>query len=484
LKHFFYKFSLILILLNWCGKDLLAQNEANTDTPTLEIQKIPEKVVINNIFIIGNEKTRKNILLRELNLKTGVEYDWEELLQFIQQDQKKIYNLLLFNSVEITPLISGDELIELLIIVSERRYILPSIIFNLADRNLAEWWTNQGRSLSRVNYGARLSNSNVGGRNEKLRIGGQLGFTKAFDVLYSFPYLDRKQRHGFSAQFNYFTNKTVALRSINNRQLFFTNDQEDVLRKNSSAFLRYTYRGSFYNFHFVTLGYNRTSIHEDVLMRNPDYFLHGDTQLNFTTIGYNYRHDKRDNIAYSTDGQLLNLGLNRYGVFSKDNFRDWEFSLIANKYHKFNRLLHVATGISANIYAGDRQPYTMVRGIGYQPNFIRGYELNVIEGQQTFVNKNSLRFTLLDLAYDISNYVPIEGFSYFPLKLYLSANYDHGFVNDKNRLAENLRLTNTYLFGYGLGLDLVTFYDMVFRVELSKNNQNESIFFFNIRAPF
>jgi hypothetical protein len=126
----------------------------------------------------------------------------------------------------------------------------------------------------------------------------------------------------------------------------------------------------------------------------------------------------------------------------------------------------------------------MVRGIGYSPNFIRGYELNVVEGQQTIVHKNSLRFTLLNLQYDISNYMPIDGFSIFPVRLFLSANYDHGFVNDRSRLIENQRLTNTYLFGYGLGLDLVTFYDMVFRLEYSINNQNQSILFFNFRAPF
>ncbi len=462
---------------------LLAQNTSN-DIQVPIIKEVPENVVINNIFVIGNEKTKRNIILRELNLKTGVEYDWEELLQFIREDQKKIYNLLLFNSVEITPLISGEELIELLVVVSERRYILPSIIFNLADRNLAEWWTNQGRSLSRVNFGARLSNTNVGGRNEKLRIVGQLGFTKAFDLLYSFPYLDAKQRNGISAQINYFTNKTVALQSVNNRQLFFTNDQDDVLRRNSAAFLKYTFRGSFYNFHFVTLGYNNTRIHEDVLNLNPSYFFHEGNRLKFATIGYNFRHDNRDNIAYSTEGQVLSVGLNRYGIFSRDHFKDWELTLLANKYHKFNRLFHFASGVSANAYLGSRQPYTLVRGIGYAPNFIRGYELNVVEGQQVVVNKNSFRFTLLDLAYDISGLMPIEGFSYFPLKLYLSANFDHGYVNDQNKLLENQRLTNSYLYGYGLGLDLVTFYDMVFRLEFSQNRQNERIFFFNIRAPF
>jgi hypothetical protein len=68
--------------------------------------------------------------------------------------------------------------------------------------------------------------------------------------------------------------------------------------------------------------------------------------------------------------------------------------------------------------------------------------------------------------------------------MYLGFNFDHGFVNDRNNLPDNARLTNKYLFGYGAGLDIVTLYDMVFRFEYSLNNQGEQAFFVNFRAPF
>jgi hypothetical protein len=125
----------------------------------------------------------------------------------------------------------------------------------------------------------------------------------------------------------------------------------------------------------------------------------------------------------------------------------------------------------------------LVRGIGYKPDFIRGYEINVIEGQQTIVHKNSLRYELLNLSFDISAFMPIEEFAVFPFRAYLSANFDHGYVNDKNRIPENLRLTNKYLYGYGLGLDLVSLYDLVFRFEYSINNQGTGNFFINVRSP-
>ncbi|MCH7402961.1 BamA/TamA family outer membrane protein [Belliella kenyensis] len=444
----------------------------------------PEKVVINNIYVVGNQKTRKNIILRELNLSKDIQYGWDELIEIIQADERKIFNLQLFNTVEITPLITGEEQIDLLVKVDERRYFIPSVIFELADRNFAEWWTNQNRSFRRVNYGGRFYHNNVGGRNEKLRVVTQFGFTQAFDLLYRFPYIDRNQKHGLSFQVRFQTNKNIAVRSENNRQVFFANDDENVLRRNIQSAISYSYRGSFYNFHFVTLGYNNIRAHEDVFIENPNYFLHGDNVLRNFSASYNYRHDRRNYNSYPTRGALLDLELTRYGLFGFDDFQDWEFSGTANRYMEFSNSLHMATGLSVNTFFGQRQPFTSVRGIGYRPYFIRGYEFNVIDGQQTIVHKNSLRFKLLDLNYDISNLVPIDGFTTFPLRLYLSGNFDHGYVNDRNNIPENRRLTNTYLFGYGPGLDLVIFYDIVFRLEYSMNNSKEGGFFFNFNAPF
>lgn len=192
------------------------EDETVADT----LSQTPERAVINNIFIIGNKKTKKNIILREIDLQEGVYYDWEELISLVQEDQKKIYNLQLFNKVEITPLITDTDQIELLVSVTERWYIIPNIILNLADRNLAEWWVNQNRDLSRVNYGGRLVHNNVGGRNEKLRIGGQMGFIRTFEALYNKPYIDKNQKHGLAIQATYFTQRNLQVRSSDNKQIF------------------------------------------------------------------------------------------------------------------------------------------------------------------------------------------------------------------------------------------------------------------------
>jgi outer membrane protein assembly factor BamA len=464
----------------------LGIGETTAQDTTLEpvYPPTPERVKVNNIFIVGNEKTQRSIILRELDFTTDFFYEWNTFLEILKADQQKIYNLRLFTEVEVTPLFTADDEVEILISVKERWYVLPSVIFQLADRNFSEWWTNQGRDMSRVNYGVKINHSNVGGRNEKLRFSGQLGFTKGLDILYSKPYIDKKQKHGLAVQVTYADQKTIPIKSENNRQVFYTNETEDVLRKNFNAALRYTHRRTFYNFHFLTLGYNRTWISPDVLRENPSYFQHEDNNLRYLYLQYSFRHDKRDNIAYATEGELLQFTATKYGIFYTEEIDEVELNIVANKYIPISDKFHFAAGLTGVWFLSPAQPYTLVRGIGYSPNFIRGYELNVIEGQQLYVQKNSLRYKFLDLSFDISRFMPLEQFNTVPFRMYLSANFDHGTVTDRNNIPENTRLTNKYLFGYGAGIDIVGIYDVVLRFEYSLNNQNEGNIFFNFRAPF
>jgi outer membrane protein assembly factor BamA len=465
---------------------LLNFEKVNAQDTTLEPVNppTPERVKVNNIFIIGNVKTQKNIILRELDFTTDFYYDWEVFLDIIKSDQQKIYNLRLFTEVEVTPLFTGGEEVEILISVKERWYVVPSFIFQLADRNFSEWWTNQGRDFSRVNYGLKINHNNVAGRNEKLKFSGQLGFTNGLDLVYTKPYIDKKQKQGLAIQLTYSDQKTIPIRSEDNKQVFFTSESEDVLRKSFSTALRYNYRRTFYNFHFLTLGYNRTWINPEVLIQNPNYLMSDDNNLRYLFLQYSFRHDKRDNIAYATQGELLQLTATKYGIFDTQDINEVELNIIANKYFQISDKFHLVTGLTGVWFLSPNQPYTLVRGIGYAPNFIRGYELNVIEGQQLYVHKNSLRYKLLDLEFDISHYMPLEQFSTVPIKLYISGNFDHGTVTDRNNIPENLRLTNKYLFGYGLGLDIVGMYDSVFRFEYSLNNTGQGNIFFNFRAPF
>src|SRR5690554_2691053 len=138
------------------GRGLLAQEIYP------KAEDVPDSVTVNNIFIIGNEKTQKNVILREMDIFEGATFEWQRFTDLVTGDQIKINNLQLFTEVTLTPLFVSDDQVELLVSVKERWYVIPSIIFSLADRNFSEWWINQHRDFSRVNYGLRISHNNVG----------------------------------------------------------------------------------------------------------------------------------------------------------------------------------------------------------------------------------------------------------------------------------------------------------------------------------
>ena len=66
--------------------------------------------------------------------------------------------------------------------------------------------------------------------------------------------------------------------------------------------------------------------------------------------------------------------------------------------------------------------------------------------------------------------------------VYLNIFADAGYVKDSYYKNSNA-LSNTWLFGYGIGLDYVTYYDKTLRFEYSINRMGQGGFFINIQAP-
>ena len=79
--------------------------------------------------------------------------------------------------------------------------------------------------------------------------------------------------------------------------------------------------------------------------------------------------------------------------------------------------------------------------------------------------------------------IPIEAFRTFYFALYLNLYSDLGRVWDSRYAALN-PLSNRWINGNGLGLDLVTSYDQVLRAEYSVNSQGDHGFFLHFTQPF
>ena len=114
--------------------------------------KSDSAILIQNIHILGNRLTKDYVILREMSMKTG-----DTLAQdAINRDKDNIYNLGLFNKVDIEYYVQKDSA-SVYVIVSERWYIIPYPIVGMKYRD-----------PSKLYYGAGFIHQNFRGQNEKI----------------------------------------------------------------------------------------------------------------------------------------------------------------------------------------------------------------------------------------------------------------------------------------------------------------------------
>ena len=131
----------------------------------LNVGSAQEYFIVENVTLDGNKRTRDKIVLRELDFKNGDTIYFTQIQQRFLENEKRILNTGLFNNVSLNVKnwILATRKADIVIEMVENWYIYPAPIFELADRNFNVWWTEQNRSLSRVNYGIRLSHINFSG---------------------------------------------------------------------------------------------------------------------------------------------------------------------------------------------------------------------------------------------------------------------------------------------------------------------------------
>ena len=118
-----------------------------------------QEMVINDIQITGNKRTKERVIQRELDFKIGDTLtlsDWETTKT---RNEEWVMNTGLFTQVVVDMDQSLDQT-TIKVEVKEFWYVFPLVLFKLADRNFSIWWSEQNRSLDRVNYGMRFFHHN------------------------------------------------------------------------------------------------------------------------------------------------------------------------------------------------------------------------------------------------------------------------------------------------------------------------------------
>jgi glycerophosphoryl diester phosphodiesterase len=127
-------------------------------------------LIVKDIVIKGNKKTKPYVIGREIQFVTGDSLPAAALADELEKARQQIYNTTLFTEVKVTASMLSAQDIVVNVDVKERWYIFPVPQFKPADRNLNEWLKTYKGDLDRVNYGIKFVHYNLSGRRDQLRI--------------------------------------------------------------------------------------------------------------------------------------------------------------------------------------------------------------------------------------------------------------------------------------------------------------------------
>jgi len=429
-------------------------------------------VVLRKVFLYGNKRTKDRIILREMDLQVGDTIFLANADTTLKTNRNRVYNTRLFNEVTLTLLPDSGHYNSLLVEVTERWYIFPIPIFELADRSFNEWWYNQNRKLNRINYGVRFSDKNFRGRKEELRLIVQGGFTNKLGVGYTVPYLNRKQTWGLDIDVNYDQNKQISYRTLENKQQFLKND--DLLRERIRAGITFFLRKSFFGTHSFNLKFNSMSVADTIVKLNPNFAQSGQNKQRYLQLAYEFTFDKRDVRAYAHKGYYINFSYEQRGFTRWDDVNLSVFELSLSQYKPLGRNFFFASLSKGKAFLPERIPYFNIRALGYDQDYVRGYDLYVVDAQSFVLQRLTFRKKLYERELHIHSYLPAKQFSKIPLAIYLNAYYDLGYAYSPTVFQGNQYLSNELLRGGGVGVDVVTYYDTVIRFEYSVNKMLEN----------
>ncbi|MDZ7899744.1 MAG: BamA/TamA family outer membrane protein [Arcicella sp.] len=450
-------------------------------TQNQPLQTADSLLIIQQINISGNHKTKENIILRELDFVLGDSIKKTDIEKRIDLNKRKLVNTNLFITVEMNCIQNSDNQIVINIKLLEQWYILGYPIFQIADRNYAEWF-QRGADFNRTTYGLDLIHSNFRGRAERIILRLESGFTQRIDVGYRVPYIDKAMKTGAGFSMSYITNKTLAFRSLNDTLNFIRNADEILRRRFSGAiFLRKRYH--FYDNHTLELRYNNNSIADTISKLNPDYFLNNRTSQKFFQLSYYFNYDFRDNVAYPLRGKRYDLLINKLGILPNDDINQLEFTGGASWFKPLSKKLFYALNLRAKVSFPEKQPFNNLRGLGYFSDLVRGYELYVVDGSAFILARNTLRYQLINSKINLK-FLKIKQFNQIPIGIYPNVFADFGYA--RNIFSENnkSKLANKSIFGGGFGLDFVTYYNLVVRFSYVANDRKERNIVFSIGREF
>ncbi len=435
--------------------------------------------IIKDLTIRGNKTTHLPIIQRELPFSNGDTVAAEKLSKLLRTAHDNLMNTSLFNFVTIDTLSDGDKL-NIQIDLKERWYLWPFPIFEISDRNFNAWW--EKKDFSRINYGMYLVQENFRGRKESIKLLLRFGFDQKFSLVYLKPWLNKSQTLGLGFGIGYSRNHTVAYLTDNNHLCYFKSKHS---YPNQSYYIgaSLTCRKGLYTTHSLAAYFDSYQFSDTLLHLNPSFAPSARTQ--YFTLSYTFQNDRRDYKTYPLKGHFISIILEKkgLGLFKTETLDLLNLKISLRKYWNIYPRFFLSCAFFGKVGSSSSKAYFAEQGLGYGSETVRSFEYYVIDGANYGLIKTQLKYQLVKTKIIHLKFLPLSKFNTIPISFYINLFYDGGYIT-KYSINSTDKLANRYLYGGGIGVDFVTYYDQVIRLDYAVNMFFEHGIFLHFTSPF
>ncbi len=475
-------------IVQFCLYTCMAASAAaqNVDVSTtaadtlITVNKNPlAKVRINKINIFGNRRTKEFIIRREIQLKEGDSVTIGLLNNELQKARQQVYNSNLFNEVKIAVAPLNNEDINIDIRLKERWYIFPVLKFQLVDRNINEWLKKYHGDLDRVVYGVKFTHYNLTGRRDLLRFTFLNGFTRNYSFTYTQPLSNKALTNGFSAGAGYVQNREFIYKTgTDNKPLLFNNGR--FSRKTAYVTVGYNIRKNILDAHNFSVMYSHVQLTDSITKEpyNPNYFNTGASSKKFIDVSYTYQYTNANNAVYPLKGVIASAKLFKRGWGFSGGTNMFFIEAAYNKFWDLKNSWYGSMQLMGKLTLPFKQPYINQRALGYNDINLRGLELYVVDGVAYSLLKSSLKKKLFTIK--IPSPVRSKQYPKIPFTLFAKTYSDMGYTYNRQAFVTNL--SNKLLYSGGIGIDILTLYDINLRVEYSFNQLGKNGLFLQAQS--
>jgi outer membrane protein assembly factor BamA len=431
-------------------------------------------IKVSSIKITGNKRTKGYIIEREMQFKVGDYLKKEDMPASFKQAATQVYNTNLFIEVKIDSLVLPDTTLQVNVYVRERWYIFPTPKFSLVDRSYKEWIKTFNADLNRVVYGIDFTHYNFSGRRDQLSITLLSGYARNISFSYSSPYSNSKLTEGYGISASITQNKEIGYRtSYENKPLVYNKGKaliytkEGFVRDNYQMDGAYSWRRGYFKRTGISLGLNYLVVNDSItdVRYNPNYFGSNNTKQFYTDINFGVVYANTDKNAYPLNGLIYNYGISKRGLGFSGGINSTTLFGSFAKYipHKHNFFSSIKS--SGILKIPFDQAYINQRAIGFGSLRLRGLELYIVDGVAAFTTNYTLSKKLFSFRIPIP--FKIKALPYVPFSFFVKTYADMGYSYIPQQY--NTRLNNRFLYTGGIGLDILSLYDLVFKIEYSFN---------------